>query len=120
MNFDLELENGVFASTITSNVMKGLDIEKKTTHSIFWPALSSFKNVMKEFGSFPDEMLFWGPAEDGLSVLLNTEYPIPGPILVAGDSDECKTDFLKDVVLYIVSTHQPHEIQYGVIINCPS
>ncbi|MBI1792676.1 MAG: hypothetical protein HYR70_00610 [Chloroflexi bacterium] len=112
MNLDLELTTGVFSSAPASGVLKSPAINGKIAPPIFLPILPSFQNVMKEFGSFPDEALFLDIADDGL---LNIADSMPGSILVTGDSDACRTDFLKSIARSIVSTHQPRKIQFGAI-----
>ena len=50
------------------------------------PVMPPLDEVMAEFGPMPPEALFLGVASDGLPLLLNLHDPIPGPILIAGDS----------------------------------
>jgi len=74
-------------------------------------------DVLKEIGPLPEEALFMGQAEDGLPVLLNLHDPSPGPILIVGKSGSGKTDFLRAMAQFVISTYIPSEIQFAVITN---
>lgn len=73
--------------------------------------------VLEDIGPLPLEALFLGRAEDGLPVLLNLHDPTPGPILVVGDDAAGKTDLLRLLAQYAISTGTPHEIQFVVITD---
>lgn len=81
------------------------------------PALPPLNEVLTEFGSMPAEALFLGVASDGLPVLLNLFDPIPGPILISGDAGTGKTDLLQIIAAAAGKTHQPDELQFGVLTN---
>jgi len=115
MNFDLHLTNKVMATT--SEIVDGQVIDQIRRQNALPYELPSLQEILKNIGPLPDEALFLGLADDGFPVLLNLWDPTPGPLLVAGDSESGKTDFLKTLTSYVVSTHQPNEIQYGVITN---
>lgn len=80
------------------------------------PALS---RVLSQIGTLPAEALFLGIASDGLPVLLNLYDPHPGPMLVAGDAGSGKTALLRVVAQSIAQTHEPSDVQFGVITNYP-
>lgn len=73
--------------------------------------------VLDDIGPLPLEALFLGRAEDGLPVLLNLHDPAPGPILVVGDHASGKTDLLRLLAQFAISTSTPQEIQFVVITD---
>lgn len=83
------------------------------------PALPSLSEVLAEFGPMPPEALFLGVASDGLPVLLNLHDPVPGPLLVTGDEGAGKTGLLKIISSAAGKTHQPHQLQFGVLTGHP-
>jgi len=83
------------------------------------PALPSLSEVLAEFGPMPSEALFLGVAYDGLPVLLNLHDPIPGPLLIIGDSGSGKTAFLKTIAQAVEKMHQPEELQFGILTSHP-
>ena len=83
------------------------------------PALPPLSEVLSEFGPMPPEALFLGVASDGLPVLLNLHDPIPGPILIAGDSGTGKTALLQTIATAAGRTHQPEELQFGILTGHP-
>src|SRR4030095_8793993 len=70
-----------------------------------------------EFGPMPPEALFLGVASDGLPVMLNLYDPVPGPILIAGDSGTGKTALLQSIAVAAGRTHQPEELQFGALTS---
>lgn len=80
------------------------------------PAL---RDVLAKIGTMPVGALFLGVASDGLPVLLNLYDSHPGPILVAGDAGAGKTSFLRTVAQAVAATHDPDEVQFGVVTNYP-
>lgn len=84
------------------------------------PAAPNLHHVLAEMGSLPREALFLGVASDGLPVLLNLYDPVPGPILILGDAGSGKTTFLKTIVHSLAITHNPSEVQFGVITGYPN
>jgi hypothetical protein len=83
------------------------------------PSLPPLHEVLNEFGPMPPEALFMGVASDGLPVLLNLHDPIPGPILIAGDSGTGKTALLHTIARAAGMMHQPQELQFGVLTSHP-
>ena len=83
------------------------------------PAMPPLDEVLTEFGPMPPEALFLGVASDGLPLLLNLHDPIPGPILIAGDSATGKTALLQTIAAAAGKTHQPEEIQFGALTSHP-
>jgi len=83
------------------------------------PALPSLSEVLAEFGAMPNEALFLGVATDGLPVLLNLHDPVPGPLLITGESGSGKTAFLRMVIHAAAKMHQPEELQFGVLTSHP-
>ncbi len=81
------------------------------------PALPPLSEVLTEFGSMPLEALFLGVASDGLPVLLNLFDPVPGPLLIGGDAGTGKTGLLQIIASAAGKTHQPEELQFGVLTN---
>jgi hypothetical protein len=83
------------------------------------PALPALSDVLAEFGPMPAEALFLGVASDGLPVLLNLHDPVPGPLLIVGDSGAGKTAFLRNIAWAAGKMHQPEELQFGIVTNHP-
>jgi hypothetical protein len=83
------------------------------------PDQPPLSEVLAEFSPMPAEALFLGVASDGLPVLLNMYDPIPGPILLCGDSGTGKTAFLKLVAAAAGKMHQPEDLQFGVLTSHP-
>lgn len=81
------------------------------------PAAPALTDVLAGLGALPREALFLGMASDGLPVLLNLHDPVPGPILMIGDAGAGKTAFLKLIARSLALTHQPSEVQFGVITS---
>jgi hypothetical protein len=77
----------------------------------------SLTELLYEIGPLPFGTLFAGCAEDGMPVLLNLHDPKPGPILLVGNHVSGKTELLRVLVHFVVSTLTPSEIQYAVITN---
>ena len=75
--------------------------------------------VLNEFGPMPPEALFLGVASDGLPVLLNLHDPIPGPILITGDSGTGKTTLLQIIAAAAGKMHQPEQLQFGTLTSHP-
>ena len=113
------VENRVLSSASSYDIVDGLIIEKKVDQSVSISNRPSLTEMLREIGPLPQEALFFGIAADGKPVLLNLWDSTPGPLLVLGDPGSGKTDFLKVVANFVVSTHQPCEIQYGVVTTRP-
>jgi hypothetical protein len=83
------------------------------------PVTPSLSEVLAGMGPLPREALLMGVASDGLPVLLNLRDPLPGPILVVGDASVGKTIFLQTMAQSVLQSHDPNNVQYGVITNHP-
>ena len=83
------------------------------------PDQPPLSEVLAEFSPIPAEALFLGVAADGWPVLLNMHDPVPGPILLCGDSGTGKTAFLKMVASAAGKLHQPEDLQFGVLTSHP-
>ena len=81
------------------------------------PVPPTLSEILEEIGPLPREALLLGMASDGLPILLNLYDSHPGPILVLGDSGAGKTNFLQTVARSATQTHNPNDLQYGVITN---
>lgn len=81
------------------------------------PAAPTLNGVLTELGPLPREALFLGVASDGLPVLLNLHDPLPGPMLVTGDTGSGKTIFLQAVARAVTQTHKPEDVQFGVVTS---
>lgn len=92
-----------------------LTAEAAAPHPAPLPALPTLDQILAQIGPLPREALFLGMASDGLPVLLNMRDPAVGPILIAGDAGSGKTAFLKNIVRALSLTHEPSEVQFGVI-----
>ncbi len=117
MNINSQLLDEVLPFLSTSEAVWRPVVDKVREQTGFASELPPLQDVLKEIGPLPEEALFFGLADDDLPVLLNMWDPTPGPILVAADSETGKTDFLKNIARYVISTHASSEIQYGVITN---
>lgn len=85
-----------------------------------FPRLPGLKDVLKDLGPLPQAALFLGVAEDNLPVLLNLADPVPGPVLVAGDSGSGKTRLLQLVAEAVSQTHDPDSLRFAVVAEQPS
>lgn len=81
--------------------------------------LPNLGRVLAGISPLPAEALFLGMANDGLPVLLNLFDPVPGPVLIVGDSSSGKTRFLQTVARAVESLHSPDFVQYGIVSNKP-
>jgi hypothetical protein len=103
------------SNTVAENIE--LKDEVLTLHPQPETGLPNINRILAEIGPLPREALFLGVAKDGLPVLLNLHDPLPGPLLVTGDTGSGKSAFLRSIVRSLVRTHQPSDLQYGVITN---
>lgn len=83
------------------------------------PASPSINSILADIGPLPREALFLGVAADGLPVLLNLHDHVPGPMLITGESKSGKTALLQSITRTLIQTHQPSDLQYGVVTNRP-
>lgn len=79
----------------------------------------SLGRVLKDLGPLPRGALFLGIADDELPVLLNLGDPVPGPVLVAGDSGSGKTRLLHVIGEAITQAHDPDTLRFAVIAERP-
>ena len=84
------------------------------------PALPDLSSVLTRIAPLPSEALFLGMAIDGLPVLLNLFDPVPGPILIAGDSSSGKTRLLQTIARAAEILHPSDFVQYGVVTTKPN
>lgn len=75
--------------------------------------------VLKELGPLPHAALFLGIAEDSLPVLLNLADPVPGPVLITGDSGSGKTRLLQLIARAASLLHGPDDLRFAVIAEQP-
>lgn len=87
----------------------------RTAPSIPATNMPDLSNVLREYIPLPHEALFLGVANDGLPVLLNLRDPVPGPVLVAGDSHSGKTKLLKIIARAIDQGHNSEDIRFAVV-----
>ncbi len=83
------------------------------------PDQPPLSEVLAGFDPMPSQALFLGVASDGLPVLLNLHDPVPGPILLCGDSGTGKTAFLQVVASAAGKLHQPEDLQFGALTSHP-
>ena len=82
-------------------------------------SMPGLKQTLKDLGPLPRGALFLGIADDRLPVLLNLSDPVPGPVLVAGDSGSGKTHLLHIVANAVGHTHDPDSLRFTVIAERP-
>ena len=75
----------------------------------------NLSDVLREYIPLPHEALFLGVANDGLPVLLNLRDPVPGPVLVTGDSHSGKTKLLQIIARAIDQSHNSEDIKFAVV-----
>ena len=83
------------------------------------PALPDLSSVLTRIAPLPSEAIFLGMAIDGLPVLLNLFDPVPGPILIAGESSSGKTRLLQTIARAAEILHPSDFVQYGVVTTKP-
>lgn len=81
------------------------------------PAYPTLESVLTKFTPLPANGLFMGVASDGLPVLLNMADPRPGALLVLGDRQSGKTDFLQGVARAASLTHHPRSLRVAVVTS---
>jgi hypothetical protein len=77
--------------------------------------LPGLKKTLNDLGPLPRAALFLGVAGDRLPVLLNLADPVPGPVLVAGDSGSGKTRLLQMIAEAIAQTHDTDSLRFAII-----
>ena len=79
------------------------------------PAYPTLEDVLAKLKPLPKDGLFLGVASDGLPVLLNMSDPRPGALLLLGDSQTGKTDFLQGVACAASTSHTPNHLRFAVV-----
>jgi len=92
---------------------------KETLPKVGEPALPGLASVIAEASLLPQEALFLGLAEDGLPLLLNLDDPVPGPLLVVGDSNCGKTRLMQTIASAVDMLHAPDEVKYVIVTEKP-
>ncbi len=82
-------------------------------------AMPTLPAVLKDMGPLPHAALFLGVADDMLPVLLNLADPVPGPILITGDSGSGKTRLLQLIAQAAAMLHDPDDLRFAVIAERP-
>ncbi len=117
MSLDLKQKESFLSSFPALLLTRGQFDARKTEKAVSFATTPSLEEVLDQIGPLPKEALFLGQAEDERPVLLDLWDPLPGPILILGDAGAGKTNLLKVLARFIVSTHHPQEIQFGVITD---
>ncbi len=79
----------------------------------------SLRQTLKALGPLPRGAIFLGIADDRLPVLLNLSDPVPGPVLIAGDSGSGKTRLLQLVAEAMGQAHDSESLRFAVITEMP-
>jgi hypothetical protein len=119
MNTDLKQIKIGLASSPALLLTRGMVDSQEMENAVSFSLSPSLDEVLDQIGPLPKKSLFFGQADDELPVLLDLSNPLPGPVLIAGDPGAGKTNLLRIIARFVVSTHRPQEIQYGVITSCP-
>lgn len=82
-------------------------------------ALPTLSKVLTQLAPLPQQALFLGMANDGLPVLLDLYDPVPGPILIAGDTSSGKTRLLQTIARAAELLHSPDVAQYVIVTSKP-
>ncbi len=93
--------------------------ERKTEPAALADGLPALSSVLAEAAPLPPEALFLGMAEDGLPALLNLYDPLPGAVLLTGDSGCGKTRLLQMLARAAETLHPAERLQYGVATRRP-
>jgi hypothetical protein len=104
-------------STLTFETMAELIPENRNAHATPLAAMPGLNRVLKDYTPLPKEALFLGVANDGLPVLLNLQDPVPGPVLITGDSECGKTKLLQIIARAIDRSHDPENIRFAVVTD---
>ena len=90
---------------------RGVDIVPRAS------AYPTLEAVLAKLTPLPKDGLFLGVASDGLPVLLNLSDPRPGAMLLLGDSQSGKTDFLQGVARAASMIHPAGDLRYAVVTS---
>jgi hypothetical protein len=93
------------------------DVKRENISTPRAPAYLSLENVLAKFQPLPENGLFLGVASDGLPVLLNLKDPRPGALLLLGDLQSGKTDFLQVVARAAALSHLPSSCRFVVVTS---
>jgi hypothetical protein len=93
--------------------------EIRSAHADPQRALPNLREVLRKLSPLPQSALFLGVANDGLPVLLNLDDPVPGPVLIAGDSGSGKTRLLQVITQAVAASHDLDSLRYAVISSKP-
>jgi hypothetical protein len=83
------------------------------------PRFPALEAALAKFLPLPVNGLFLGIAIDGLPVLLNLKDPRPGPLLLLGDGQTGKTDFLQGVAHAGSLAYRPGFLRFAVVTPFP-
>ena len=119
MNTDLKQNKIYLASSPTRSFTRSLMDNQEMENALCFSVAPTLDEVLDRTGPLPKKFLFFGQAEDELPVLLDLSNPLPGPVLIAGDAGAGKTNLLRVIARFVVSTQPADEIQYGVVTTCP-
>ncbi len=81
--------------------------------------MPTLPRVLRDLGPLPHAALFLGVADDMLPVLLNLADPVPGPILITGDTGSGKTRLLQLIARASALLHDPDDLRFAVIAERP-
>lgn len=101
------------------DVLTELAEEEQAHQTAPAPGLPTLRSVIADVSPLPRDAIFLGLAEDGLSILLNLNDPIPGPILICGDQASGKTALLQIIARAVELLHDPSDVQSATITQYP-
>jgi hypothetical protein len=102
-------------SSLIIETVSDLLPEIRAVHADPEAALPNLSTVLHEYTPLPSDALFLGVANDGLPVLLNLRDPVPGPVLIIGDSKSGKTKLLQIIAQSLTQSHNAKNIRFAVI-----
>ena len=101
----------------STHELRQVESESTGVSSTRGSAYPTLENVLARLMPLPGDGLFLGVASDGLPVLLNLSDPRPGALLLMGDDQSGKTDFLQGVARALSMSHKPHLLRFSVIAS---
>jgi hypothetical protein len=101
--------------SLTLETLAHLASDKQTAQPVALPALPSLSAALSEFSPLPRASLFLGLANDGLPILLNLLDPLPGPLIIVGDHESGKTNFLRSIASSVYQARSSQDIRYFVL-----
>ena len=104
---------------LTLETLAELAPQIHAAHADPGPGLPFLSEVLAEYSPLPQSALFLGLADDGLPVLLNLRDPVPGSLLIAGDTGSGKTALLKNIARAVDRIHRPNQVGYTILTNQP-